>query len=79
MNWLRARLLGKELKRPRSVSRQTQCDIMSAHSVEEYHCRSIFMPFGDHIISQIIDRFIKHKDSSQDVKEIFVLLGCYAV
>jgi hypothetical protein len=36
MDWLKANLLGKELKRPRNVSKQTRGDIMSAHSVEEY-------------------------------------------
>ena len=32
---------------------------MSAHSVEENCCRSIFMPCNDYIINQIIDRCIK--------------------
>jgi len=50
-----------EIKATKSVSKQTHWDIMSTHSVEENYCRSLFMPFNKHIISQIIDRFIKHK------------------
>jgi hypothetical protein len=53
---------GTELKRPRSVSRQTHWDNVPGQSAEEYSCRSIFIPFNDHIISQLNDRFIEHQD-----------------
>jgi hypothetical protein len=36
MNSLKAPFLGKELRRPKSVSKQTRGDIISAHFVEEY-------------------------------------------
>jgi hypothetical protein len=33
-----------------------------ALSAEEYYCRSIFIPYNDHIIGQLNDRFNKHQD-----------------
>jgi hypothetical protein len=49
--------LGTELKLPRSVSKQAHWDNVPPQSVGEYYCRSIFIPFNDHIISQVNERY----------------------
>jgi hypothetical protein len=43
---------------------------VAAQSAEKYYCGPSFIPFNDHIISQLNDRFIKH----EDVTDSFSLL-----
>jgi len=50
-----------ELQRPRSVSKQIHRMNVSGQTVDCY-CRPIFMPFDDHVVSQIKWQIIKHHD-----------------
>jgi ribosomal protein S8 len=46
-----------ELKRPRSCSRQTSRSNVDAESTEEFYKRSVFIPYLDHLISELKSRF----------------------
>lgn len=50
-----------ELKCPRTAARQTNRSNVSADSPEEYFRRTIYIPFVDHVISDLHDRFDDHK------------------
>ena len=59
------------LSKPRIVGRQTLRSNVEAESLEEYFRRSIFLPFLDHLISQLEDRF---SGRSQDaIKALYLL------
>jgi hypothetical protein len=45
---------------PRTVGLQTARNNISANSPKQYYKRSIFLPFIDHFICQLQDRFINH-------------------
>jgi hypothetical protein len=45
---------------PRTVGLQTARNNIPADSPEQYYKRSIFLPFIDHFICQLQDRFINH-------------------
>jgi hypothetical protein len=45
---------------PRTVGLQTARNNIPAHSPEQYYKRSIFLPFIDHFICQLQDKFINH-------------------
>jgi hypothetical protein len=48
------------IKVPRTVGLQTARNNIPADSPEQYYKRSIFLPFIDHFICQLQDRFINH-------------------
>lgn len=59
------------LSKPRVVGRQTLRSNVEAQNLEEYFRRSIFLPFLDHLISQLEDRF---SGRSQDaIKALYLL------
>jgi|UniRef100_A0A2S2QCH6 hypothetical protein len=45
---------------PKTVGLQTALNNILADSPEQYYKRSIFLPFIDHFIYQLQDRFINH-------------------
>jgi hypothetical protein len=52
--------LGTELQRPRSASKQIYRVNVSGEIVD-YDCRPVFVPFGDHVVSQLNDRKLSTK------------------
>lgn len=66
---------------PRTVSRQTHRDNYVANNAEEYHRRSIFIPFLDHFILHLNERFARHhnvlgkiRNILQKIQNIFLIL-----
>nr|XP_054760699.1 52 kDa repressor of the inhibitor of the protein kinase-like [Lytechinus pictus] len=62
---------GVPLSKPRVVGRQSLRSNVDAENVEEYYRRSIFLPFIDHLISQLKDRFVGR--STDAMKALFML------
>jgi len=55
--------MGGEIKKPRTVSRQTQRGNVPAENAEQYYLRNLYIPFIDHIIVELRDRFSEHHKS----------------
>ena len=60
---------GIEMKTPRNVGRQTHRNNVPADSPEEYYRRAMMIPFLDHVISNLNDRF-------NDKNQIVFKLNC---
>lgn len=53
--------IGEEIKTPRIANRQTHRENYQCNSPEEYYRIAVFIPFIDHFISKLDQRFLKHK------------------
>lgn len=47
---------------PRIIKRQVHRNNYNARSPEEYYKLSVFIPFVDHFICHLKERFLKHKN-----------------
>lgn len=53
--------MGGEIRKPRTVvSRQTQRGNVPAENAEQYYLRNLYIPFIDHVIVELKDRFSEH-------------------
>ena len=50
-------LLGEDLQKPRVTSRQTQRSNYDAEEAEEYYRVSLYLPYIDHLLSDLKRRF----------------------
>lgn len=55
---------------PRTVSRQTHRENYVANDTEEYYRRSIFIPFLDHFISHLNQRFTRHRNVLRKIQNV---------
>ena len=53
---------GDDINLPRITSTQTKRDNVSAKNPEEYYKRVMFLPFFDHLSTQLEERFTNHAD-----------------
>jgi len=60
----------EDIDLPRFACRQTHRSNVSANSSEEYCNSNIFLPFLDHIRTQLSDRFQKHKTLISSLQKI---------
>lgn len=58
-----AESVGEKIEVPRIVHSQKHRQNYQSSSAEDYYRTSIFIPFLDHFISSISDRFVKHKQT----------------
>lgn len=56
-----AREIDEEIKIPRVVGHQCHRENYNCDSPEDYYRVSIFIPFIEHFVSQLEERFLKHK------------------
>ncbi|XP_050337620.1 52 kDa repressor of the inhibitor of the protein kinase-like [Bactrocera neohumeralis] len=61
--------LDLEIKIPRLAKRQTNRDNYEGEP-EEYYRRSIYIPFLDHFLDQINERFLKHRELLSKIENI---------
>lgn len=54
--------MGEEISLPRIVGRQSHRANYAAQTPEDYYRFSVYIPFIEHFISQLDDRFLKHKN-----------------
>lgn len=59
------------IRKPRTVSKQTLRSNIPADTIEDYFRRTIFIPFIDHVITQLHERFTEHQNL---LKRFFTLL-----
>ncbi|XP_050516687.1 52 kDa repressor of the inhibitor of the protein kinase-like [Diabrotica virgifera virgifera] len=52
--------IGGQIAKPRTVSRQTQRGNIPAEDAEQYYLRNLYIPFIDHILVELKDRFSEH-------------------
>lgn len=57
--------IGETIRAPRTTSRQVHRDNYDVNDPEDYYRLSIFIPFVDHFISHLNERFLKHKNVLQ--------------
>lgn len=62
--------LGEEIKIPRVTTCQIYRENYPSRSPEEYFRRTIFIPFIDHFLSQLEQRFLKHKETLSKIQNI---------
>jgi hAT family C-terminal dimerisation region len=55
-----------DIKKPRTTSKQTLRSNVPADSVEQYFMRAIFIPFIDQMLSQLHERFTRHRNILKD-------------
>lgn len=55
--------MGDEIKKPRTASRQTQRGNIPSENAEQYYLRNLYIPFIDHVIVELKDRFSEHHKS----------------
>ena len=56
-----ANIIGTDLKQPRQVARQRYRVNIDCDSDQEYFKRSVYIPFLDHVISELRERFSVHQ------------------
>lgn len=62
--------VGETIRVPRTTKRQVHRENYDVNSPEDYYRLSIFIPFVDHFISHLKERFLKHKNVLKKIQNI---------
>jgi len=62
--------IGVKIEAPRVVPHQKHRENYQSNSSEDYFRKSVFIPFVDHFISALNDRFVKHKRTLSIIQNI---------
>lgn len=62
--------LGEEIKLPRIAQHQRNRDNYETNSPEAYYRLALFIPFVDHFIAHMNERFLKHKEILRKIQNV---------